>query len=173
MSASRPLCHEHSPWRRLKATKLSFCAAKVQKIFDICKKMNKKIQNFFIFWLKGANWPPLPIGRIVVYLWFGRYCPKHNQNTTIMNNSSYLESPEERRARRNQNIKKMFQSLTIQKGLPCMDAYEITGYYFYLSAMDIRRIIASLNKSVHGEHWLFTKNPYLCTVIRKSGGVLV
>ena len=54
----------------------------------------------------------------------------------------YLESPVERKARRNKNIKARFQQLTIEEGLPFMEAYEAVGYEFYLSAGQIRDIIA-------------------------------
>ena len=53
-----------------------------------------------------------------------------------------LESTAERRARRNNDIKQLFQQLTIQENMPFMDAYEAVGYVFYLSAEQIRQIIA-------------------------------
>ncbi len=53
-----------------------------------------------------------------------------------------IESTAERRARRNNDIKTLFQSLTIEEGMPFMEAYEAVGYQFYLSAEQIRQIIA-------------------------------
>ena len=58
----------------------------------------------------------------------------------------HLESPAERKARRNKNIKALFQQLTIQEGMPFMEAYEAVGYEFYLSAGQIRDIIARRNE---------------------------
>lgn len=63
-----------------------------------------------------------------------------------MNINNYLESSVERRNRRNKDIKELFQQLVIDEAMPCMDAYEVVGYHFYLSAMEIRRIIAMQNK---------------------------
>ena len=63
-----------------------------------------------------------------------------------MNINDYLESAQERRNRRNKDIKNLFQQLVIDQNMPCMDAYEVVGYHFYLSAMEIRRIIALQNK---------------------------
>lgn len=63
-----------------------------------------------------------------------------------MNVNDYLESAQERRNRRNKDIKTLFQQLVIEQNMRCMDAYEVVGYHFYLSAMEIRRIIATLNK---------------------------
>ena len=54
----------------------------------------------------------------------------------------YLESTAERRARRDHDIKALFQQLTIQENLPFMEAYEAVGYQFYLSSGQIRDIIA-------------------------------
>ena len=53
-----------------------------------------------------------------------------------------LESTAERKARRNKDIKTMFQHLTIQQNMPFMEAYEVVGYHFYLSSEQIRQIIA-------------------------------
>ena len=53
-----------------------------------------------------------------------------------------LESTAERRARRNNDIKQLFQHLTIEEGVSFMEAYEAVGYVFYLSAEQIRQIIA-------------------------------
>ena len=53
-----------------------------------------------------------------------------------------LESTAERRARRNNDIKQLFQHLTINEGMSFMDAYEAVGYHFYLSSEQIRQIIA-------------------------------
>jgi hypothetical protein len=53
-----------------------------------------------------------------------------------------LESTAERKARRNKDIKTMFQHLTIQQNMPFMQAYEVVGYHFYLSSEQIRQIIA-------------------------------
>ncbi|MBR1473219.1 MAG: hypothetical protein IJ602_03045 [Paludibacteraceae bacterium] len=64
-----------------------------------------------------------------------------------MNINDYYESTQERRNRRNKDIKAMFQELCINQNVPCMEAYEIVGYYFYLSAMEVRRIIANANKN--------------------------
>ena len=57
-------------------------------------------------------------------------------------NNYQLESTAERKARRNKDIKTMFQYLTIQQNMPFMQAYEVVGYYFYLSSEQIRQIIA-------------------------------
>lgn len=54
----------------------------------------------------------------------------------------FLESTAERRARRNSDIKTLFQQLTIEEGMSFMEAYEAVGYRFYLSAEQIRQIIA-------------------------------
>ena len=54
----------------------------------------------------------------------------------------FLESTAERRARRDNDIKALFQQLTIQANLPFMEAYEALGYQFYLSAGQIRDILA-------------------------------
>lgn len=53
-----------------------------------------------------------------------------------------LESTAERRARRNRDIKNLFQHLTIDEEMSFMEAYEAVGYVFYLSAEQIRQIIA-------------------------------
>lgn len=53
-----------------------------------------------------------------------------------------IESTAERRARRNNDIKTLFQSLTIEEGMPFMEAYEAVGYQFYLSAGQVRDILA-------------------------------
>ena len=53
-----------------------------------------------------------------------------------------LESTEERRARKERDIKQLFQQLTIKEGMPFMEAYEAVGYYFYLTAGQIRDILA-------------------------------
>ena len=77
----------------------------------------------------------------------------NNQNfINIMNINDYYESAEQRKARRNRDIKTMFQHLVIDEGMHCMDAYEIVGYHFYLSACEIRRIMAAVNKSVQNAH---------------------
>ena len=57
-------------------------------------------------------------------------------------NNHQLESTAERKARRNKDIKTMFQQLTIQQNMPFMEAYEVVGYHFYLSAGQIRDILA-------------------------------
>lgn len=57
-----------------------------------------------------------------------------------------LESTAERRKRKYQDIKTLFQQLTVEEGFSFMDAYEAVGYQFYESATTIRRILASLNK---------------------------
>jgi len=56
--------------------------------------------------------------------------------------NDYLESTAERRARRNKDIKTMFYQLTQHGGTPNMEAYERVGYHFYMSASEIRHIIA-------------------------------
>lgn len=76
---------------------------------------------------------------------FGRYY-RPPKTSKIMNINDYLESSKERRTRRNKNIKTMFQTLVVEQNLSCMDAYEVVGWHFYLSAMEIRRIIATVNK---------------------------
>jgi len=53
-----------------------------------------------------------------------------------------LESTAERRARRNNDIKQLFYQLTIEENMSFMQAYEAVGYVFYLSAEQIRQIIA-------------------------------
>ena len=53
-----------------------------------------------------------------------------------------LESTAERRTRRNNDIKHLFQHLTIKENLSFMETYEAVGYVFYLSAEQIRQIIA-------------------------------
>ncbi len=63
-----------------------------------------------------------------------------------------LESTAERRARRNNDIKHLFYQLTIEENMSFMEAYEAVGYVFYLSAAEIRRILASMNKSVQNAH---------------------
>ena len=57
-------------------------------------------------------------------------------------NNYQLESTAERKARKNKDIKTMFQYLTIQQNMPFMEAYEVVGYHFYLSAGQIRDILA-------------------------------
>ena len=57
-------------------------------------------------------------------------------------NNYQLESTAERKARRNKDIKTMFQQLTIHENMPFMQAYEVVGYHFYLSSEQIRQIIA-------------------------------
>lgn len=57
-------------------------------------------------------------------------------------NNYQLESTAERKARRNKDIKTMFLQLTIQQNMPFMEAYEVVGYHFYLSAGQIRDILA-------------------------------
>ena len=63
-----------------------------------------------------------------------------------------LESTAERRTRRNNDIKHLFQQLTIEEHLSFMEAYEAVGYVFYLSAAEIRRILATKSKSVQNAH---------------------
>ena len=53
-----------------------------------------------------------------------------------------LESTVERRARRNNDIRTLFFKLTAEEGVSFMEAYEAVGYHFYLSAEQIRQIIA-------------------------------
>ena len=67
-------------------------------------------------------------------------------------NNYELESTAERKARRNKDIKTMFQYLTIQQNMPFMQAYEIVGYHFYESADHIRRILRTINKSGQNAH---------------------
>ena len=62
------------------------------------------------------------------------------------------ESTAERRARRNNDIKTLFQRLTIEEGMSFMDAYEAVGYVFYLSEYEIRRILRTMNKSGQNAH---------------------
>ena len=51
-----------------------------------------------------------------------------------------LESTAERRKRKYQDIKTLFQQLTVEEeGFSFMDAYEAVGYQFYESATTIRR----------------------------------
>ena len=63
-----------------------------------------------------------------------------------------LESPAERRARKNKDIKILFQQLTIEESLPFMEAYEAVGYVFYEQADTIRKILASMNRSGKNSH---------------------
>lgn len=51
------------------------------------------------------------------------------------------EEQAQRRARKVNDIKTMFYQLTRQ-GMRNMEAYERVGYYFYMSATEIRHIIA-------------------------------
>ena len=67
-------------------------------------------------------------------------------------NNYQLESTAERKARKNKDIKTMFQYLTIQQNMPFMQAYEIVGYHFYESADHIRRILRTINKSGQNAH---------------------
>ena len=69
-----------------------------------------------------------------------------------MDINDYYESSEERKNRRNRDIKTMFQTLTIKENMRCMDAYEVVGWHFYLSAEIIRRILRTMNKSGHSAH---------------------
>ena len=64
----------------------------------------------------------------------------------------FLESTQERRARRNKDIKNLFQQLTIEENMPFMEAYEAVGYHFYEQADTIRKILASMNKSGKFSH---------------------
>jgi len=57
-----------------------------------------------------------------------------------------LESVAERRARKERDIKALFQHLTIQEGMPFMEAYEAVGYHFYTSSGQIRDILAHRKK---------------------------
>lgn len=66
--------------------------------------------------------------------------------------NDFLESTAERRTRRNNDIKMFFHYLVINRHMSCMDAYELVGYHFYLSASEIRRILATMNKSVQNAH---------------------
>jgi hypothetical protein len=67
-------------------------------------------------------------------------------------NNYQLESTAERKARRNKDIKTMFQHLTIQDNMPFMEAYEVVGYHFHESADHIRRILRTINKSGQNAH---------------------
>jgi hypothetical protein len=67
-------------------------------------------------------------------------------------NNYQLESTAERKARRNKDIKTMFQHLTIQDNMPFMEAYEVVGYHFYESADHIRRILRTINQSGQNAH---------------------
>ena len=67
-------------------------------------------------------------------------------------NNYQLESTAERKARKNKDIKTMFQYLTIQQNMPFMQAYEVVGYHFYESADHIRRILRTINKSGQNAH---------------------
>ena len=80
--------------------------------------------------------------------------------------SECLESTAERRARRNRDIKALFQQLTVEEGFSFMDAYEVVGYRFYESADHIRRILRTMNKSGHFAHNRSAKKQYLCTRFR-------
>ena len=52
-----------------------------------------------------------------------------------------LESTAERRARKEKDIKQLFQQLTIREGMSFMEAYEAVGFHFYLSAGQVRDIL--------------------------------
>ena len=56
--------------------------------------------------------------------------------------NDFYESTAERRTRRNNDIKMFFQYLVVERHMSCMDAYEVVGYHFYLSAGQIRDILA-------------------------------
>ena len=71
---------------------------------------------------------------------------KSNNNDQKKEIFYLLESTAERRARRNSDIKALFQHLVVEEGFSFMDAYEAVGYHFYESATTIRRILASPNK---------------------------
>ena len=58
-----------------------------------------------------------------------------------------IETAAERRARRKNDIKTLFQKLTIEEGVPFMEAYEAVGFVFYEQADAIRKILASMNRS--------------------------
>ena len=51
------------------------------------------------------------------------------------------EEQAQRRARKVNDIKTMYWTL-IRQGMPNMKAYEQVGYHFYMSATEIRHIIA-------------------------------
>ena len=63
-----------------------------------------------------------------------------------------LESTAERRKRKYQDIKTLFQQLTVEEGFSFMDAYEAVGYHFYESCDNIRRILRTMNKSGQNAH---------------------
>ena len=52
------------------------------------------------------------------------------------------EDQAERRLRKVNAIKAMFYQLTQHGGMPNMEAYEQVGYHFYISATEVRHIIA-------------------------------
>ena len=56
--------------------------------------------------------------------------------------NDFYESTAERRARRDSDIKMFFQYLVVERHMSYMDAYEVVGYHFYLSAGQIRDILA-------------------------------
>ena len=58
-----------------------------------------------------------------------------------------LESTAERRTRRDNDIKTLFQQLTIRENMSFMEAYEAVGYVFYLSADHVQKILRTINKS--------------------------
>jgi len=74
-----------------------------------------------------------------------------------------LESTAERRMRRNNDIKKLFQQLTIEENMSFMEAYEAVGYDFYLSADHVQKILRSINKSRQNAEWIFLQKLYLCS----------
>lgn len=57
------------------------------------------------------------------------------------------ESTAERRVRRNKDIKLFFQYLVVNRHMSCMDAYEVVGYHFYISADHVQKILRTINKS--------------------------
>ena len=88
-------------------------------------------------------------------------------------NNHQLESTAERKARRNKDIKTMFQQLTIQQNMPFMEAYEVVGYHFYESATTIRRILATLNKKCSNWAQFIARKPVILhRHSEMSGGAL-
>ena len=73
------------------------------------------------------------------------FCEYPNQKSQQYEKKEFfylLESTVERRARRNRDIKALFLHLTVEEGFSFMDAYEAVGYQFYLSAGQVRDILA-------------------------------
>jgi len=50
-----------------------------------------------------------------------------------------------------------FQYLVVDRHLSFMDAYEVVGYHFYISADHVQKILRTINKSRQNAEWYLTK----------------